>query len=317
MRMVSTGKEIHIPVMVDEVIRYLAPKEGGVYIDLTCGLGGHTKAIWEAIGGCGLVIGIDRDGEALRIAKELRKDTEITFLKGEFEKVDQILREIGIENVDGILMDLGVSSFHLELSGRGFTYKRNEPLDMRFDPEVGNPLSHFLNTLREEKIREILEKLGEERYAKRIARRIVKERQKKRIEFTEELSQIIESSVPYRMREKSKMRTFMAFRIFVNNELSGLLTGLFKAAKVLKRGGRLVVLSYHSLEDRIVKSFMRLEGLVPLTKKPLSPSREEVKKNPRARSAKLRASEKTGRIDEGAYFILRNYLPLSWGGKDK
>ena len=299
----------HIPVLQKEVINYLCPKEEGIYIDATLGGGGHSALIASYLGKRGKIFGIDQDAQALKKAKvKLAKyGDKISYSQGNFRNLDKIILKFNIEKVDGILFDLGVSTEQLENPERGFSFSENlnAPLDMRMDLSQKLTAYDVVNEYPEEKIREILYKLGEESYAKKIARRIVSKRKIKPIKTTGDLIELIRESTPpkYRFSRKGHWasKVFRAIRMEVNQELPALEQALPKAVAGLKSGGRLVIISFHSLEDRIVKrTFKEMsqpgENKKPLvrllTKKPIMASPAEIEKNPKADSAKLRAVEK-------------------------
>ncbi|VAX36051.1 16S rRNA (cytosine(1402)-N(4))-methyltransferase [hydrothermal vent metagenome] len=292
---------MHIPAMQQEVIDYLKPKTGAVFIDGTLGMGGHARAILERIGLQGRLIGFDKDKQALEHARRnlSQFEAQCDFVYGDFRKIDEILEHLGVEAVDGILLDLGISSFQIDDPERGFSIRHDGPLDMRMDQN--NPISAFdlVNGLSEKEIDLILKEYGEERWHHAIAGYLVRERTRKPIETTQELSQAVLKAVARRRgRERihPATRTFQAFRIAVNRELESLEIILNKCLPLLKEGGRMGVISFHSLEDRIVKRTFRQwakEHQVDLiVKKPLRPTEEEIEKNPRARSARLRVIER-------------------------
>lgn len=283
----------HEPVMVAEVLRFLEPGPGKTIVDATVGTGGHAEAILEH--GADLV-GIDRDPYALEIARErlLRFGKRVRLVQGDFRDLEGILAGLGVGMVDGVLFDLGMSSLQLEDPERGFSFLRDGPLDMRMDPSQPLTAHEIVNRWPEREIARILREYGEERYARRIAREIVRSRP---IETTTRLAEIVARCYPPgRRRIHPATRTFQALRIAVNDELSALREGLLGAIRSLRPGGVVVAISFHSLEDRIVKHTFRqrwIAGEVEiLTKKPLVPSDEEIRRNPRARSAKLRAARR-------------------------
>lgn len=288
---------IHIPVMLKEVISYLSLKSGSIYVDATIGEGGHAEAILET---GARVIGIDQDEEVLkRSAKRLaRFDSQIRFIYGNFRDIKQLLYENGISKVDGILYDIGISSYQLDSKERGFSFKYNAPLDMRMD--MRNPIKaiNLVNSLTSNELIDIIRKYGEERRARQIVNQIIRNRP---IKTTFELVNAITTGMPdftWRAKIHPATRTFQALRIAVNNELSSLEESLEQAIDVLNKDARLVVISFHSLEDRIVKykfrEFKNQEKpcIEIITKKPLVPDINEMQINPRARSAKLRAIKK-------------------------
>ena len=254
-------------------------------------MGGHAEAFLERIAPDGLLIGLDKSPESLEIAKRRLegKGKFLLFNRG-FEEIRDVVEELDMAGrVDIVLLDLGLSSFLLEHSGRGFSFKRDEPLDMRFSPSSGYPAEYYINTLDEKSLEKIIREYGEEPFARRIARKIVENRP---IRTTQELVRAIEMAVPRRFWNRALKRTFQAFRIYVNRELDVLKFALNGAVSVLRPGGKLAVISYHSLEDRIVKQFSRRSDLRRITRKPVVPSEEEIARNPRSRSAKLRVMEK-------------------------
>ncbi len=293
---------MHIPVLQKEVIEYLDPKPNENFIDCTLGFAGHTLAILEKNGPKGKVLGIDADAEVVKNTKYYIQNTKykdrVVFACDNFVNLKEIVKREKFKNISGILFDLGMSSWHLEESGRGFSFLRNEPLDMRYNLE--NPLTaeKIVSYWSKSEIEKILREYGEERFAKKIAERIIESRIKP-IETTFQLIEIIKSVIPRKYqvgRLHPATRTFQALRIAVNDELNNLDKTLPQAINVLSKGGRLVVISFHSLEDRIVKNFLKKcggEGYLKLiTKKPVWPSGGEIIKNPRSRSAKLRSAIK-------------------------
>jgi len=303
----------HIPVLTKEILSYLDLKKGGVYIDCTLGGGGHSKAILEKIYPQGLLIGIDQDIEAIETAKEeLKSYTDnIKLVKGNFKNLEGILTDLKIKTVSGIIFDLGVSFHQLKEKERGFSFKEDSHLDMRMDLTQEFNADTLINSYSEKDLAEIFEKYGEERFSKRNARLIITERKKKAITTTKQLSDLVIRSLPrtkkrHTWRIHPATRIFQAIRIEVNQELKALEKGLNQAIRVLENKGRMCVISYHSLEDRIVKHlFKEVEragkdqgdyGLKIITKKPIRPSSEEIRENPKARSAKLRVAEKIIRV---------------------
>jgi len=284
----------HPPVMVKEVVELIKANSGGIFIDATVGGGGHARAILEA-NKENRVVGIDRDEIALQIAEENLKEFEGRFslYHAPFSMLDEVAKLENLKEVDGILFDLGVSHFQLR-GERGFSVWKEEPLDMRMDRRQKLSAKDVVNTLEEKEIARILKEFGEEPLARKIAKEIVKFRKKKTIETTKELADIVVKVYGKRVFKKHPaIRTFQAIRIYVNKELEELKTALPKAVKLLKPSGRLVVISFHSLEDRIVKNLPKhCKDVRPVFKKPLTPSEEEIKNNPASRSAKLRVYEK-------------------------
>ena len=303
----------HIPVLTKEILNYLNLKKGGVYIDCTLGGGGHSKAILEKIYPQGSLIGIDQDIEAIETAKEELRSyiDKAKLVKGNFKNLEGILSDLKIETVSGIVFDLGVSFHQLKKKERGFSFKEDSNLDMRMDLTQEFNAGILINSYSEKDLAEIFEKYGEERFSKRIARLIVTERKKEAIATTKQLADLVIRSLPrtkkrHTWRIHPATRVFQAVRIEVNQELKALEKGLNQAIKVLDNEGRICVISYHSLEDRIVKHlFKEVEregkdqvnyGLKIITKKPIGPSLEEIRENPKARSAKLRVAEKIIRV---------------------
>lgn len=288
---------MHVPVMVKEVLEILDPKPGGIYVDATVGLGGHAKAIAERIKPDGLLIGIDRDENALRIAADVLKDSNVRLLHGNFRDIDKLLGAELLGKVRGILFDLGLSSLQIEDEKRGFSFLREGPLDMRMGLDAPLRALDIINRSSLEELVRIFKRYGEERNAYMIAKAIVEKRVKKPIETTTDLVEIIRDALPKPLQRKMgkhpARRVFQALRIKVNEELDSLDEGLKKAFDFLEIGGVLCVISYHSLEDRMVKVFMKRlyeAGMgEPLFKRALCPTEEEVSSNPRSRSAKLRA----------------------------
>lgn len=295
---------VHIPVLTNQVIAFLDPQPGKVFIDCTLGTGGHTKAILEKLVGQGAVYGIDSDNRNLDLArKRLTNYSNVHFIRDNFENLESLGGEILKKEtrIDGILFDLGLSSLHVEEAERGFSFQREGPLDMRFDSRQEITASEIVNTYPLEKLIHIFQTYGEEKFSYRIARKIVESRKLKRFTTTSELTDAIKHIFSkgrknFYFKRNPATRIFQALRIAANREIEVLHKGLEGAIKVLSKGGRIVVISYHSLEDRIVKNFFRdskkAEILKIFTKKPIQPEGEEVQANPRSRSAKLRAAEK-------------------------
>jgi len=273
----------HIPVLKKEVLEYLAPKANENFIDCTIGFGGHAKAILKRIKPKGRVLGIERDPEIFKKLNFLKIE-RLVLVNGSYSDLKRIAKGCNFRPVSGILFDLGVSSWHFEESGRGFTFQKEEFLDMRYGTDEVTA-GKIVNEYSESDIVKILREYGQERFAKKIAKRIIKERKIKPIKTTFELRRLIP-------RKTKPQRTFQALRIAVNDELGNLRSALPQALEILKSGGRIVVISFHSLEDRIVKNFFKNSNVNILTKKPIRPSKEEIEDNPRSSSAKLRAAEK-------------------------
>ena len=286
----------HVPVMREEVLEALELKDSGIYVDATLGLGGHAVGILQRAEGCTL-IGIDRDESAIRIARErLKGHQKVYFVKDKFSNLKEIVNNLGYEKVDGIILDAGVSTLHLKNEDRGFSFMTDGPLDMRMDQDSDLTAETVVNSYKEKDLADLIFQYGDERFSRRIARSIVYNREKKRITTCKELEEIVYKAVGRRGKIHPATRTFQAIRIEVNSELDELSKAVDSGAELLEEHGRFCILSYHSLEDRIVKNAFRKlakEGLFRIiTKKPMVPEREEQKLNPSSRSAKLRVAEK-------------------------
>jgi len=303
--------QVHLPVLLREAVDALAVKGDGIYVDCTFGRGGHSREILRRLGGGGRLVAFDRDPAALESARDI-DDARFTPLHESFRRMRDVLAEQGIERVDGCLMDLGTSSPQLADGKRGFSFRLDGPLDMRMDTSRGVTAAEWLATAPENHIGEVIRTYGEERFARQIARAIVAARSRRAIDSTRQLAQIVEDVV--RTREPGQdpaTRTFQAIRIFINQELEELSLTLPQALELLREGGRLVVISFHSLEDRIVKRFMRdnsrpapvprglavredqrIPPMLRLVGKPVRPGSGERAANPRARSAILRIAER-------------------------
>lgn len=294
-------QSLHVPVMGREVVEFLAPPAGGCFLDGTLGLAGHSALIAQQIGPSGHLIGLDKDQAALSLASSKLSGFKgkLDLVQGDFASFDGVLNKLGVTAVDGMLFDLGISSFQLDNPQRGFSFRSEGPLDMRMDQDGPVTAKDIVNSLGEEELANIIFNYGEERFSRRIAKAIVQYRSRKPVETAAELEKIIFTSVPASYRRQKihpATRTFQAVRIAVNRELESLNMIMEKFADYLKVGGRIGVISFHSLEDRIVKeSFRELskKGILTLiTKKPLRPGDEEVRLNPRARSARFRVAER-------------------------
>ncbi len=304
------GEDYHLPVLLEEVTHYLAPKRDNLYLDATLGGGGHSEQLLRVGAN---VIGLDQDPAALSFARARLGDYRDSFgaIQGNFREFGEILETIGISGLDGVLLDLGISSRQVDDADRGFSFSKPGPLDMRMNPDVEVTAAELVNNCEEEELARVFYEYGEERASRRIARGIVERRQVKSFQCTTDLAQFVESMVPRRGRTHPATRVFQALRIAVNNELRALEEALSEVPKWLRPGGRLVVISFHSLEDRIVKSYLkrcsqaqvdRPEWPAPkknpehyfklVINKGLAPSPEEIKSNPRARSARLRVAER-------------------------
>jgi 16S rRNA (cytosine1402-N4)-methyltransferase len=305
----------HTPVMRDEVLAHLLTDPGGTYIDCTVGGGGHALAIASRLGPGGRLIGLDQDGEAVAAAaKALDGLPAVTLVQTNFKNFADVLRRMGVPEVQGVLFDLGVSSPQLDRGERGFSYQADAPLDMRMDPSSGRTARELVNELTAAELARIIYTFGEERWARRVAEFIVNRRRMAPIETTGDLVAVIKAAIPAVARRAGPhpaKRTFQALRIAVNNELENLELGLDSAIQALTAGGRVCVISFHSLEDRLVKTVFqerargcqcppelpvcvcnRRPSMKIITKKPVLPAEAEVERNPRARSAKLRVAEK-------------------------
>jgi 16S rRNA (cytosine1402-N4)-methyltransferase len=282
--------------MPKEVIAMLGLRQNGVYVDATVGLGGHTEEILKSIGSEGRIFGIDKDDKALKIALKRLSDERVVLKRGSFSDVETLLSLEGISEIDGILFDLGLSMMQLKDLDRGFSFVSDKRLDMRMDETQKMSAWDIVNRSPEREIDRILWEFGEERLSRKIARAIISLRGKKSIDTCSGLSKVIEEVYGGRGKTHPSTKTFQALRIAVNRELEQLREGLEAAARLLKKSGRVCVITYHSLEDRIVKHFFMdnaKTGLLRvLTKKPMLPSIEEIRANPSSRSAKLRAAER-------------------------
>ena len=287
--------------MLKEVIWWLNIREGGVYLDCTVGAGGHSRAILDEMRGKVRIIGIDRDEEALKIAsQELREyKKQATLIKANFKELPQILKEENVGLVDGIIYDLGLSSMQLDSQTRGFSFRWTAPLDMRMNSSQALTAAHLVGELSQKELEDIFFELGEERWARRIAKFIVEERRQNPVKTTSDLLEVMRRAVPAKFRKGRRThfatRVFQALRIKVNEELENLRLSLSYSFDLLQKEGRVCVISYHSLEDRIVKQKFneaKEEKLNILTKKVIRPSKKEARINPRARSARLRVAER-------------------------
>ncbi len=289
---------VHVPVLLDAVMRWLDPRAGMVMVDGTLGGGGHARALVERVGAKGLVIGIDRDPEAIDKGQEKFKDMPVRLAQANFCDLPEVLEQLNIKTVDGVILDLGVSSDQLADAGRGFSFSADGPLDLRFDPMSGEPARRLISRMSAEHLADLIYHYGEERYSRAIARAIVELRRTKPIETSLELAELIRRSVPKAVRGERidpATRTFQALRIAVNDELKSLEIALRRIPDCLRPGARMAVISFHSLEDRRVKeAFRNDQRLKNLTAKPIRPDAEEIERNPRSRSAKMRVAERAG-----------------------
>lgn len=296
----SAAEDIHIPVLPDEVIEYLQPSSDGIYVDGTLGLGGHSELILRASTPAGRLIAFEWDRDAIEhAARRLEPFGErVVIVKKNFAELIEGLAGLGLDEIDGLLIDVGLSSLQLDQGQRGFSFLRDEPLDMRMDTRRRTTAAKLIQNGTAEELADIFYYYGEEKQARRIAAAIVAARRKEAIQSSKQLAEIIIKAVPRRFHPKKihvATKTFQGLRIAVNRELENLARLIDDAAEVLKPGGRICVISFHSLEDRIVKQKLNEQDVFNvITKKPVIASSQEVKANPRARSAKLRVAEKTG-----------------------
>ena len=306
----------HISVLLDETIDGLDIKPDGIYVDGTLGGGGHSYEILRRLSPKGRLIGIDQDGEALKAAGERLKkfENQITLVRSNYCEIDKVLKELNVEKVDGILLDIGVSSYQLDNLERGFSYKSDAPLDMRMDTRQELTAADVVNTYSENELFKIIKDYGEDKFAKNIAKHIVLARKEKPLETTKELSEVIKRAIPMKVQAKGghpAKKTFQAIRIEVNQELTVLKESIDKMIDLLKPNGRICIITFHSLEDRIVKTKLRenenpctcppnfpvcvcgkkSKGKV-ITRKPIIPSEDEIEENKRAKSSKLRIFER-------------------------
>lgn len=306
----------HISVLLEETIDSLAIKPDGIYVDGTLGGGGHSLEICKRLGEGGRLIGIDQDEDAIKAATERLKDykDKVTIVHSNYQEIDSVLRELSISGVDGIVLDLGVSSYQLDNAERGFSYREDAPLDMRMDRSKEMTAYEIVNNYSESDLFRVIKNYGEDNFAKNIAKHIVKAREIKPIETTFELNEIIKAAIPAKMRQGTghpSKKTFQAIRIELNRELEVLENSIDRMINLLNPGGRLSIITFHSLEDRIVKNLFRdnmnpctcppnfpvcMCGKVPtgkiITRKPIAPSEEELEYNKRAKSSKLRVFER-------------------------
>ncbi len=306
-------EQFHSPVMAKEVVEYLDPPEGAVVVDATVGLGGHSEHILNEYPSISKLIGMDVDQATISLAKGRLSAEKVEIVNRNFVHIKNTVNSMGIEYVDGIVADLGISSFQLERSGKGFSFNRNEFLDMRMDAGLQFSAYDLVNEMKSEELEYILKEYGEEKFARRIANSIVKSRVKKPIQTSFELASIISNSIPKKFHPKKThpaTKTFQALRISINNELDNLAIFIEEAVKILHTGARLVIISFHSLEDRIVKNMFRkfdspcacppdlpmcacgrVQQVRRVTRSVVRPGKREVAENPRARSSRMRVAE--------------------------
>ncbi len=285
----------HVPVLAEEVMTWLKPSGGQTLVDGTLGGGGHSRLLAETVGASGLVIGLDRDPSAVERAGAQLRGLSVQAIQANYSDLPEVLQQLNFEKVDGVVLDLGLSSDQLADADRGFSFQSTGPLDLRFDPSRGDPAWKLVERLSAEHLGDLIYRYGEERYSRRIARRIVDSRRAKPIRTAADLAQIVRRSVPRSRDERidPATRTFQALRIAVNEELKWLEVALRRMPDCLRPGGRMAVISFHSLEDRLVKqSFRDDDRLEVLTPRPIRPTEREIGANPRARSAKLRVAER-------------------------
>lgn len=304
----------HVSIMLDQVIENLSIKEDGIYVDGTVGGAGHSSVILSHLGPDGRLICLDQDNDAIKTAKERLNDSRVNVVKSNYVNMDAVLNNLGIDKVDGILLDLGVSSYQFDNGDRGFSYRMDAPLDMRMDQDSPYTAEDIINDYSEQELYRVIKEYGEDPFAKNIAKHIVKAREIKRIKTTFELNEIIKNAIPAKARREGghpSKRTYQAIRIELNHELSVLENSIDGMIDMLKPKGRLCIITFHSLEDRIVKQRMKTaenpcicppefpvcvcnrksKGKV-VTRKPIIPDAEELEENPRSKSAKLRVFER-------------------------
>lgn len=300
---------MHVPVLAEEICHWLSPKSGGIYVDCTLGVGGTSLKIIESSGNNAYIIGLDRDPEALAIAEKNLEPygSHVKIFNGNYSHVVEFVHQAGFEKVDGVVFDLGVSSLQLDKPARGFSFSSDGPLDMRMNQAQGPTAADLVKVLPEKELADLIFSCGEERFSRRIARAIVQARKTYALDTTQALVAVIKGAVPHAYRKgriHCATRTFQALRIRVNQELDLLQPSLQDAVSLLKEGGRLCVVAFHSLEDRVVKhTFRAMAGgenplITLLTKKPIVADTQEIQQNPRARSAKLRIAQ---RLPEGVH----------------
>jgi 16S rRNA (cytosine1402-N4)-methyltransferase len=293
----DTPSPRHVSVLPAEVLALLDPRPGQVLVDATTGAGGHSRLLAERVGPTGHVIGLDRDASMLELARPRLAGVPVTLIQGGFERLRAVLDELDVAAVDAVLADLGICSDQLDAAGRGFSFTAIGPLDMRMNPDEGEPASSLLVWMNERELADLFWTFGEERHSRRIARKIVEARQRQPLETTEQLAELVRRCVPRSPKMRHTIdpatRVFQALRIAVNDELRSLDRLLADLPRCLKPGGRAAIISFHSLEDRRVKvAFKDRATWEVLTKKPMTASEEETRSNPRSRSAKLRAANR-------------------------
>jgi 16S rRNA (cytosine1402-N4)-methyltransferase len=293
----SSGEPRHLPVLLVEVLEHLAPAPGQTLVDATVGAGGHARLLAERLGPAGRLIGLDQDAAMLDLARPRLQGLPVTLVQANFDQLPAVLDELAITAVDGVLADLGVCSDQIDVPQRGFSFQQSGPLDMRMDPGSGERASSLLRRLSERELADLFWQYGEERFSRRIARKIVEVRRRTPLETTEQLADLVRRCVPRPKGRRSPIdpatRVFQALRIAVNDELGALDRLLACLPRWVKPDGRVAIISFHSLEDRRVKQALRDRAVWEvLTRKPVQATEEEVRNNPRARSAKLRAARR-------------------------
>jgi len=286
----------HVPVLLQEVIEYLDPQKGDVVVDATFGFGGHSREILKKIGPTGKLIAVEKDAEVLTLNKSKYTNENLVFVNDDFENISEILENLKIKKVNRILFDFGISSFHLDESGRGFSFQKDEPLDMRLDKAQNYRASDLVNSMSEKELADLLYNLSDEYHSRRIAKAIIEARRKQRITTTGQLKEIVENVVKRSGKTNPATKTFQALRIVTNDELKKIVNAVPKAIDLLAKDGRIAVISFHSGEDRIIKNIFKSlkaeKKIEILTKKPLTAQEQEIKDNPRSRSAKLRVAQR-------------------------
>ncbi|MDO4550352.1 MAG: 16S rRNA (cytosine(1402)-N(4))-methyltransferase RsmH [Planctomycetia bacterium] len=289
-----TEETVHIPVMLSEILEWLSPRAGQIIVDGTLGGGGHTRELAKKVAPGGVVISLDRDPEAISRAEEMLRGMCVVLVESNFSELPEVLKQLNIPKVDGIMLDLGLSSDQLADNSRGFSFHSEGMLDLRFNPAEGKPAWALLQSLPEKQLADIIYEYGEERFSRRIARKIVERRATEPVRTAKQLADLVHRCVPYSRQEMidRATRTFQALRIAVNREMESLETVLKCIPECVRSGGSVAILSFHSLEDRRVKEAFRDDFRYDvLTKKPIFPSQEEINRNPRSRSAKLRVAK--------------------------
>jgi len=314
----ESPQPIHVPVLADAVLEYLRPAAGKTIVDGTLGGGGHTRLFAERVVPNGLVVAVDRDAAAIQAAERNLAGLPIKIAQASYRELPEILASIGIDHVDGVLLDLGLSSDQLADTSRGFSYDADGPLDLRFDSTCGEPAWRWLQRVSEQQLADIIYQYGEERLSRRIARRIVQRRRHDPVRTAKELATLVRQCVPRSRNHRidPATRTFQALRIAVNRELDELSSALGRLPDILLPGGRVAVISFHSLEDRLVKqAFRDHTRLESLTRKPIRPSADEISRNPRSRSARLRVAGRVVAASEGRHTPMSPLQRIVSGGQ--